>query len=405
MMSQIVTIVSTLVEGVLVVSAGVLLWRYHKWFFRLGTGAVLLIVLVTPGNAFEKRASKATVTVGSNETVNDTLVMTGDTVLMDGVVNGDLIIFARRIEVHGTVKGDLMCFAQRTEISGPVGGNVYGFSQSLDLSGHVAGNIYGWIQSLHVRPESTVGGNIVAGAGDMIVDGKVTRSVVVYAGTADVRGTIGHDLEYSGGKLNLFDPARVEGNLVVHVRDPKTVHVSPGVNIGGKTEILREVRPSRFSQPRFYFWEVVKLLGALLIGWLILLLAPKFFHGTVQAVGSWQKSLGIGFIVLIVTPVVVIVACITLVGLPLGLILLGFYLIGFYFAVILVGAFLGRAILRSTAASTSDAVLALLVGMVILLIVFKIPYGVGILLHLAAYCMGFGAMAWQLYRAVRSQAS
>ncbi|MGB7622777.1 MAG: zf-HC2 domain-containing protein [Terriglobia bacterium] len=403
-MSQIVTIAGVLVSATLVITGGILLRRHHKSFMRWGIGVVMLLVLVIPGQALERRSDKATLMIGSSETINDNLLATGDTILVDGVINGDLIVFARRVEIHGTVKGDFIGFAQRTDISGTVEGNVFGFSQSLNLTGHVARNIYSWIQSFRMESRGTVGGDMVVGCDDLSLEGKVTQNVWVFSGAADIRGSIGRDLSFFGRKLNLFPPAGVGGNLTAHVGTSKNVHIASGVSVGGKTETILNVHKSRFSQPRFYFWEVVKLLGALLVGWLILVLAPKFFHTTVRATGSLGRSLGLGFAVLVATPIAVIIACITLVGLPLGLLLLVFYAASFYLAKIFVGAFLGRTLLRSSSETASKSVLALLLGLAVLLIVFEIPYGIGAILHLAVYCLGLGAISWQLYRSARPQA-
>ncbi|MBZ5552838.1 MAG: zf-HC2 domain-containing protein [Acidobacteriia bacterium] len=402
-MSQIVTIVSVLVSATLVITGGVLLWRHHKGFLRWGIGVVMLLVLVIPGLALERRSDKATVMIGSTETINDNLLATGDTILVDGVVNGDLIVFARRVEIHGTVKGDLVGFAQETDISGTVEGNVFGFSQSLNLTGHVTRNIYSWIQTFRLERQGVVGGDVVVGSANTSLDGKVTQSAWIFSGAADIRGNVGHDFSFFGGKLNLFPPASMGGDLTAHVSKPNSVHIAPGVAVGGKTETILNVHENRFVRPRFYFWKVVKLVGALLVGWLMLVLAPKFFHTTVQATGSLGRSLGLGFAVLVATPIAVIIACITLVGLPLGLLVLVFYVASLYFAEIFVGAFLGRVILRSSSATMSQTVLALLLGFVILLIVFEIPYGVGAILRLAVFCLGLGGFSWALYRSVRPQ--
>lgn len=80
-----------------------------------------------------------------------------------------------------------------------------------------------------------------------------------------------------------------------------------------------------------------------------------------------------------------------------------FYAASLYFAKIFVGAFLGRTILRSSSEATSQTVLAMLLGLVILFIVFEMPYGIGSILHLAVYCLGLGAFSWGLYRAKRPQ--
>ena len=71
--------------------------------------ATVLLALSLPSLALERRHSEF-VTVAVNETVDDSLLVTGNTVRMDGVVNGDLVGF-RPDSMSGTVMGDLLSWA------------------------------------------------------------------------------------------------------------------------------------------------------------------------------------------------------------------------------------------------------------------------------------------------------
>jgi len=369
-------------------------------------GLRLLIVLLTlslPGLALDRRHADF-VTVAANETVDDTLVAAASIVRVDGVVNGDLIAIARTVEVRGTIKGDLITAASRTEVSGTVEGNIYTLSHTLELYGQLGHSIYGAVQSLHVDDRGHVGQGVVMAAGDANLDGEVRRSVnIVISESSDVSGHIGRDLTMIAGNrggLMLTDTARIDGNLSAHVRQLKNVHIADGATIAGKRDIQLNVRESRFTRPRFYVHQALWLAGAMLVGWLCLLLFPSFFQAATQLVGSGWRSLGLGFAVLVGAPVAMIVIAITLVGLPISVILFEVYLAGIYLAKVWVGAFLGRTILRPSGATKGDWVLGLLVGLLILTVIGFIPY-LGGLVHFGVVCLGLGAFAAQLYRASR----
>ncbi|MGA9899720.1 MAG: zf-HC2 domain-containing protein [Terriglobales bacterium] len=369
-------------------------------------GLRLLIVLLTlslPGLALDRRHADF-VTVAANETVDDTLVAAASIVRVDGVVNGDLIAIARTVEVRGTIKGDLITAASRTEVSGTVEGNIYTLSHTLELYGQLDHSIYGVVQSLHVDDRGHVGQGVVMAAGDANLEGEVKRSVnMVISESGDVSGHIGRDLTMIGsdqGGLTLTETARVGGNLSAHVRQLKNVHIADGAVIAGKRDIQLNVRESRFTRPRFYVHQALWLAGAMLVGWLGLLLFPGFFQAATQSVGSGWRSLGLGFAVLVGAPVAMIVIAITLVGLPVSIILFEVYLAGIYLAKVWVGAFLGRTILRPSGATKGDWVLGLLVGLLILTAIGFIPY-LGGLVHFGVVCLGLGAFAAQLYRASR----
>jgi cytoskeletal protein CcmA (bactofilin family) len=360
---------------------------------------IVLLALSLPSFALERRHSEF-VTVAANETVDDTLLAAGNTVRVEGVVNGDLLAFGGTVEVRGTVKGDLVCFSKRTVVSGTVEGHIYTFSQSLDLDGQLGHSIYGWVQSLRLNNRGHVGDGIVAGAGEVSLEGEVKRSVTIFTGNADVSGSIGRDLTMAGGSLTLTNTARVGGNLSARVHQLKEVHIADGATIAGKRDIQVQVRKSQFTRPKFYFFQAVWIAAAMLAGWLGLVLFPGFVQASTQAVGSSWRSLGLGVGVLAGVPVAIVVAAITLVGIPLSLMLCAAYLAAIYLAKIWVGAFLGRILLKPSGATKGDWLLGLLVGLLILTIVGFIPY-LGGLIRLGVVCLGLGAFAWQLYRTSR----
>lgn len=365
---------------------------------------ILLVALSLPSFALERRHGEL-ITVPANETVDDTLFAAGNAVRVEGVVNGDLLAFGRTVEVRGTVKGDLVSFAKRTVVSGTVEGRIYTFSQALDLDGQLDHSLYGFAQSLRVNDRSHVGEGIVVAAGEVSLEGDVKRSVdILGSGNADVSGSIGRDLTMAGAGLTLARTARVGGNLTARVRQLKDVHIDNGATIAGKRDIQVNVRKSRFARPRFYFHQAVWLAAAMLVGWLGLVLFPGFVPATTQAVGSGWSILALGVGVLAGIPVVIIVAGISLMGLPVALMLFALYLAALYLAKLWVGAFLGRTLLKSSGATKGDWMLGLLVGLLILTIVGFIPY-LGGLVHLAVLCLGLGAFAGQLYRTSRTGSS
>ncbi len=371
-------------------------WRLRRPGLRL---LIVLLALSLPGFALERRHSEV-VTVAANETVNDTLLASGNIVRVEGVVNGDLLAFGGTVEVRGTVKGDLVSFAKRIVVSGTVEGNIYNFSNSLDLDGQLGHNMYGLMQSLHVNDRGHVGDGMLVGAGDVSLEGEVNRSVTIYTGNADVSGSIGRELTMAGDKLTLTNTARIGGNLSARVHQLKNVHIADGATISGTRDIQVRARQNRFARPKFYFFQAVWLAAAMLVGWLCLVLFPGFFQASTQAVGSGWRSLGLGFAVLAGVPVAIILTAITVVGLPTSLMLLAVYLASIYLAKIWVGAFLGRQLLKPAGTTKGDWLLGLLVGLLILTVVRFIPYFGG-LVHVGVVCLGLGAFAWQLYRVSR----
>ena len=385
----------------LVVAAGLrLLWRRPP-LVRSGLCLVALTVcLALPGWGLTRRTGQ-TVSVGQNETVDDTLFASGDTVDVDGIVNGDLITGGREINVRGTVKGNLFAWSEHVEISGTVEGSVFCFGQRLELrGGRILHSLYDWSQFLRLQPGSRIEQDVIQGSQHAEFNGSVGRNLMSFSGTADVRGDIGRNLTVRSGGVTLSPPAKVGGDFNAYVRRASDVHVGPGVNIAGKTQTHITLHHSRYTRAAFYVWKAVFLAGAFIVGWLLLTLAPAFFYRASAAMGSWGRSLGLGAAILIVTPVAILIFCVTLVGLPLGVLVLFLYIIALYLSKILVAAFLGRALLA--APEHRDRLLGLFLGLLILSVATALPY-VGGLVGVAILLLGLGALGWQLYREVQAR--
>jgi cytoskeletal protein CcmA (bactofilin family) len=395
---------AALVGGICVVFAiggTMLLLPRSRRLFRAGINlALVLLAFVFPGHALEHRTGN-NVTVAQTETINDTLVVHAETVEMDGAVNGDLIAQGRLVEVRGTVKGSVFAFAQHVEIDGTVEGSVVSWGQTITVRGKLAHNLYSWSQFLRFEPSAEVGKDVISGGADLNLEGKVDRNATLFAKTSAVRGFVGHDLVFRGGKLDLSPPARVGGDVAAYVRNSRNVHVASGVVIVGKTETHIRHAVSRFSQLHFYVWQAIWLAAAFLVGLVAIWLVPGFFRSVSQGVAQGWRSPLLGFAVLVVTPIAVVLGAITVVGLPLAVLTLLFYGIGLYLAKIFVGAALGQFVLRSDTSSRGQLIGALIVGLVILTIVFQIPFAVGKVIHVVTFCFGLGAFAWHIYRVWR----
>lgn len=360
---------------------------------------VTLLALSFPGFALERRHGRI-VDIAPNETVDDTLWATGNSVRVDGVVNGDLLASGRSVEVRGTINGDLISWADTVEVSGTVEGHIYDFSHTLDLDGQVGRSVYGVMQSLHVTDRGHVGDGILAAAGEVNLEGEVKRSVSIATGNADVSGTIGRDLNVSGHSLTLTNIARVGGNLNARLRQLNDAHIAEGATVAGKRNIQVRERRSHFTSPRFYFRQTIWFAAALLVGWLGLILFPNFFRATALAVGSGWRSFALGLAILAAVPLIILVAAITLVGIPISLMLLASYFTAIYLAKIWVGAFLGHSLLKLSGTTKRDWLVGLLVGLLILTTIGFVPY-LGGLVGPLVLCLGLGAFGLQLYRLPR----
>ncbi len=398
MLDLLSTTISAVLFGLLVLVGGLWLLRRRPATISALVMLLLAVGLATPAQALEVRRGR-TVTLPAGQTVDDTLVAIGETVLIDGTVTGDLIATGSRIVVKGTVQGDAMLCGQTMDVEGTVAGNVYGFGQSLNLRGAVARNGYALTQTFQLHSAARVDQNLLALGKGLSVDGNVGRDVLGYAETADLRGNVGRDLRAYGRRVALLAPARVGGNLTAYVPRKQDLQVDSGATVAGKTEtILRAARAPNYLRPGFYFWQAVRLVAALVTGLLFYWLFPSLFAVQLETGGAVLRTMGVGFLVLVATPVAAVLALITLIGLPIGLLALAAWGLGLYLAKILVAYALGQRLLRASEGQPRSMAHTLLVGLGIVIVAVNIPY-LGGPIHFLLILLGLGAAFTEVRRA------
>jgi hypothetical protein len=138
-------------------------------------------------------------------------------------------------------------------------------------------------------------------------------------------------------------------------------------------------------------------VSLLLLGLLLVLLAPRAADAIAQA---WRTgtgpAVGWGLILLVGLPLLGVLAAVTVVGIPLALVLL--FALGLLYSIGYVAGSLvvGRLIVKTP----RSALLALLVGLLILRLLALIPIVAGIVGAIATV-IGFGSIAVALWRARR----
>jgi hypothetical protein len=242
------------------------------------------------------------------------------------------------------------------------------------------------VGSVLVDRDETVNDLIVVD-GDVTIRGEVTGNVIVVDGDVTIRGSVAGDVVAVSGLATLGQRGRVAGDLVYG--DERPVQ-APGSRVAGKVEKFKIGDASIVAAIGFWIGFTISLL---LLGVVLLLIAPRAGEAVARAgKGKPLLSALVGLAALILLPVIAIIACITVIGLPLGIVLLllilPLYAVGYLSGALVVG----RLMLKKA------LILALVVGVVILQLLTLIPIVGGIIGFLATI-FGLGALFVALFRA------
>jgi hypothetical protein len=123
---------------------------------------------------------------------------------------------------------------------------------------------------------------------------------------------------------------------------------------------------------------------------LMILLFPAVTKGSAAMIGEKPtSSLGTGALIVFVAPIAALILLATVIGIPVSFLSMLLYIVLIYLSRVFAGYFLAELAFNKFGVELHP-VLKALIGVLVLALIFKIPY-IGWLIHLAAVIFGSGA--------------
>jgi hypothetical protein len=232
-----------------------------------------------------------------------------------------------------------------------------------------------------------------------------------------IDGTIGQNVMLTASKLTLSPTAVLMGDL--------TYASNRSAEIGEGARIAGEVRKESGRSIRMMFWKLTSVAAgylpenpenwkewkrqlpawfrslirvssfvSLLIAGMIILSTYER-HATMVAdriISFPLKSLGLGLLFLICVPIGALILCVSIIGLPIGLVALAAYLVFSYISRVYVALAIGREILDRITKQDIRIVWPMIFGLFIITALSLIPYYVGWVFRLVCIPFGLGGM-------------
>lgn len=332
--------------------------------------------------------------VPPGETETKDLYLWAQRISVEGTLDGDVIGWFQTGAIKGTVTQDLNVFAQELTIDGVVGDDVRAFAQSVTINGTVRGDVLVAGANIYITRGSVIEGDLLLGSGTATLNGTVNGDVKIATGAFEMDGTIGGNAFVGAdGEFTVGENARFGGDLVY--KAPSEVSFGPGV-VKGTVTFHPDVEKAgeRFVFPRAakVVFHILAFLAAIVAGSVIFALTKDHARRTAEIIRRKPlKSLGIGFIAFICTPIIVLICFILVVTAPLGAVVSLAYLAALYLAKLYVAAWLGNMILRRGGREDASPIPGMLLGLVILYALTAIPV-LGTLLMFVIIFLGMGAL-------------
>jgi hypothetical protein len=373
---------------------------------------VVIAVIITPVHALVIRRDQS-VEIPATEVIDDDLIAFGNTVDIKGTVTGNVCAFAQTVNVSGDIGGLLFIGAANANINAKNVQTVWAMGGNVDIAANVARNLILLGGSLSVNADAQTGKDLRAYGGNLTVNGVVNGTIKGGVGTFLLAGKSG-SIEIKADKTRIKSTAVISGDF--HLTSKSKPEIDEGATIRGEMSV-REIEPEE-AKPFFLAFapllaflaamiKIIVLISKIIVGILLIALFQKYVRRVMDTLTkqTW-KSLGWGFLGVIVVPVAAVVLFVTLIGYPLGVLALFAYSILLYISSIFIGVVVGEKVIQLFRKGGGVSLyFSFIIGMLILFVVSFIPI-LNFLIRIFVILFGFGATmlaTWQLVKDMRKK--
>ncbi len=352
-------------------------------------------VLALPAAATASETRKGpSAGVNSEETIKGDIFLFGDRVKVDGTVEGDVFLFGHDAAVNGHVQGDVFGFAQTLQVDGQVDGNIRAFTNTLTIRGTVAKNVLTFDERVNLESAGKIGGSLTLFMEYLNLEGSLGRDLLVFGKQVTISGKVGGGIREKGAGLTITASGEVGGPI--HYEGDTPAEVSSKAKLASPVEFKHLEHKRDYREGKYYVWQVIWAAAFILFGLVLFALMPKFAEDAVKSAEQYGAAAGLGVLVMFGVPIAAIIACVTVVGLFIGISTLFIWYASLYFAQIIVGAVVGQWLMGRTS-ELWPLIGRMAVGVVIVRLGTTIPH-IGGWVKLAAILWGVGALSLTLYR-------
>lgn len=337
------------------------------------------------------------VIIGEGEVIEGPYIKYSNNVTISGTVNGDVFVAGSFVTIDGKINGDLIVGGGAVLIKGEVTDDVRAGGGMVTIDGKVGKNVTALAGTVTLGSDADVDGNVLVVGNNFAHLGNIDGKLQIYANEATLAGRIGKNVEARADRVAVLKMAILDRNLLY--TSDKEASVSAEARIVGTVKrtpvgrALTQIAPSTqkvLSRVRFRI-NLLSYFSMLLLGLILLKIAPRQVTAVSKLIGErpWY-SLGLGLLALVLTPIVVVILVISVIGIPLAAILVVLYILMISLSSLFTGLFIGQKVFDFTNLKENRYVM-LASGLLLLQLVLTLPV-VGGFIRLLSILAAMGAM-------------
>lgn len=244
----------------------------------------------------------------------------GASVDVTAPVGGDLLAAGGTILISGRVAQDIMAAGGTINIVGASAQDVRVAGGNVTIGGKFSGEVAVGGEQITILPDTTIASDSYLGGGTIVFAGNESGNLTIGGGEVRIDGVVGGDLIVSkASKVTLGAHAVIKKNFEYTASSP--VVAETGAQVLGQTVFHQAAAPeANKSAQRAILgfitgWLIIKFLITLTAAYLLWYLRRNDALGVIDASRShfWRELLR-GFSFLILVPIAVVIAFITIIG-------------------------------------------------------------------------------------------
>lgn len=358
---------------------------------KIKLALIVLLSLITsaiaPAQTAEAKEylSGNSASVTKNDFIDSNTVATAAKQNIDGTINGNLYCSGQEVAISGVVSGNVFCAVQNLKVSGRIDGDLFVIAQDFELSGIVNGSVTGFSSNIKLTDSARVRQDLSAAASIANIEGIIARDVELNAGSAKIGATIGRNLSGNYGTLTLYGDAYVRGSL--NYTSNNDVKLEGNAKVDGKTNRTSQPVSMAGGIATGFLGIVGFLISLLIVSMITVLIMPNFYEKTYTQIHTKTGStFGWGLFNLIVTPIIIALIMLTVLGIPLAGLVAVVWILSLMLSGPIFAYYIGKRIKKK-----SSPVLTMLVGSLVVLALYIVPV-VNVIVGAIVGIVGSGAL-------------
>jgi cytoskeletal protein CcmA (bactofilin family) len=337
--------------------------------------------------------------ISSLEEIDDSLLIAGDDVEIRGLINGDLFCAGQDISISADIKGDVICVGQYLTITNSnIEGDVRIAGQNVSTDGYIGKNATIFGQTINHNAKTL--GEVIFGAQKINLNGNIGKSVLGGAETVKIDSVISKNINIWTNNLTIDDNAVIEGTLEYHSENE--AYISQGANLVIKPNHIIPEKEIKKGEKPFYSnikpaMSLENKIKSFLVFLTLSIILAIFFGNTLTKITKYiifqrAKTLGIGFLIFFLTPLLIISLLISIIGIPISILLLFLYILALIFSRIITAITLGIIFYENLSKrKTNSIIISSILGISISWLAFSVPY-IGWILSFLSIIWGLGSI-------------